>query len=118
MMEERPNAATYGPMPFGRTMTPSIANLARFASDPEGYPDLARDTEAGMELFSRYWIGAHPELHRFPEAEGAAALLTKMNLDADGPLQLAYDMSVHDMTEYSHLARMLPRLFSALGKRD
>ena len=27
---------------------------------------LARDTPAGMELLSRYWIGAHPEFVRFP----------------------------------------------------
>lgn len=103
-------------------LTTSVSGTLRFGMAPEVTSalmlHLARDTEAGMELFSRYWIGAHPELHRFPGAEGAAALLAKMNLDADGALQLAYDMSVHDMTEYSHLARILPRLFSAFGKRD
>jgi hypothetical protein len=53
---------------------------------------IARDTDAGMELFSRYWIGSHPDMARF-----------------------ANEMSVHDMTEFTHLARVLPGIYRAFA---
>ena len=76
---------------------------------------LARDTLAGMELLSRYWIGAHPEFVRFPGGSDAPALLSRMGMNAESIEQLAYDMAVHDMTEFAHLGRILPDVFAAFG---
>ncbi len=72
---------------------------------------LARDTERGMELFSRYWIGAHPEFKRFQGGADAPALLKTMGMDSGSLEALAYEMSVHDMTEFNQLAVMLPELY-------
>ena len=77
---------------------------------------LARDTPAGMELLSRYWIGAHPEFVRFPGGRDTAALLAKMGMDADAMERLAYEMAVHDMTEFAHLGRILPDVFASFGE--
>lgn len=100
--------------------TASASGYAAFGMAPDVTSSLmlhlARDTNAGLELFSRYWIGAHPELRRFPGAEKATELVARMGLDKDGALQMAYDMAVHDMTEFNQLARMLPGLFTAYGK--
>ena len=74
---------------------------------------LARDTDRGMELFSRYWIGAHPEFKRFPGGTDAPALLRTMGMDRHSLETLAYELSVHDMTEFSHLAKILPALHRA-----
>ena len=77
---------------------------------------LALDTPAGMELFSRYWIGAHPEFIRFPGGRNAPALLTKMGMNAAAVERLAYEMAVHDMTEFAHLGHILPDLFLSFGQ--
>ena len=77
---------------------------------------LARDTERGLELFSRYWIGAHPEFNRFQGGADAPALMTKMGMDREAIERLAYEMSVHDMTEFNQLARILPPLYAAYGR--
>ena len=76
---------------------------------------LARDTPAGMELLSRYWIGAHPEFVRFPGGRNGPALLSRMGMDAEAVERLAYEMAVHDMTEFAQLGRILPELFAAFG---
>ena len=76
---------------------------------------LARDTERGMELFSRYWIGAHPEFKRFQGGAKAPALLQKMGMDSRSVETLAYEMSVHDMTEFNQLAVILPGLYRRFG---
>lgn len=77
---------------------------------------LGRDTDQGMEWVSRYWIGTHPAMRRFPGGDKAAALFEKLGMDKDGLLNLAYELSVHDMTEYTNLARILPGLFARFSK--
>ena len=77
---------------------------------------LARDTERGLELISRYWIGAHPEFIRFQGGSDAPALLGKMEMDRDAIENLAYEMSVHDMTEFNLLARILPGIHQTFGR--
>ena len=77
---------------------------------------LARDTPEGMELLSRYWIGAHPEFVRFPGGRDTPALLARMGMDADAVERLAYEMAGHDMTEFAHLGRILPEVFAAFGE--
>ncbi len=76
---------------------------------------LARDTGRGLELLSRYWIGAHPEFKRFQGGSDAPALLGKTGMDRTAMEMLAYEMSVHDMTEFSTLAGLLPGLHHRFG---
>ncbi|MGF0540243.1 DAPG hydrolase family protein [Agrobacterium sp. ES01] len=76
---------------------------------------IARDTSAGMELFSRYWIGAHADMARFANAEKAPAMLQKIGFNEQVAESTAYEMSVHDMTEFNHLARILPGVHHAFG---
>ena len=53
---------------------------------------------------SRYWIGAYPEFIRFPGGRDTPALLARMGMDGDSMERLAYDMAVHDLTEFADLA--------------
>jgi 2,4-diacetylphloroglucinol hydrolase len=76
---------------------------------------IARDTSAGMELFSRYWIGAHADMARFANAEKAPAMLQHIGFNEQVAEMTAYEMSVHDMTEFNHLARILPGIHQAFG---
>jgi 2,4-diacetylphloroglucinol hydrolase len=76
---------------------------------------IARDTSAGMELFSRYWIGAHPDMARFANAEKAPAMLQHIGFNEQVAEMTAYEMSVHDMTEFNHLARILPGIHQAFS---
>ncbi|WP_438382339.1 hypothetical protein ABHV46_01030 [Asaia sp. BMEF1] len=85
-----------------------------------GHPDITiglmihmvRPTSTGMELFSRYWIGAHPALARFPGADKGKELLAGAGMDDAEQLKLmAYELAVHDMSEFNNLARFLPALY-------
>ncbi|MDH6269475.1 hypothetical protein M2360_004903 [Rhizobium sp. SG_E_25_P2] len=76
---------------------------------------IARDTSAGMELFSRYWIGAHADMARFANAEKAPSMLQHIGFNEQVAEMTAYEMSVHDMTEFNHLARILPGIHHAFG---
>ena len=76
---------------------------------------LARDTPAGMELFSRYWIGAHSEFARFPGGSETPALLSRMGMNVETIERLAYEMAVHDMTEFAQLGRILPDVYATFG---
>ena len=92
--------------------TASASGTIRLAEAPETtfmlMLHLARDIGRGLELVSRYWIGAHPEFTRFQGGSDAPALLGKMGMDRNAIENLAYEMSVHDMTEFNVLARILP----------
>ena len=100
-------------------LTTSASGTIRVANAPNTtfmfMLHLARGTQAGMELLSRYGIGAHPEFVRFPGGRDAPALLSRMGMDADATERLAYEMAMHDMTEFAHLGRVLPDIFAALG---
>lgn len=72
---------------------------------------LARDTSRGLELFSRYWIGPHPELKRLPGGANAKSVLDKLGMNKESIEMLAYEMAVHDMTEFNQLARILPEIY-------
>jgi hypothetical protein len=76
---------------------------------------LARDTDRGLELFSRYWIGAHPEFARFPGGAQSASLLNKMGMSKDAIASIGYEMAVHDMTEFNVLKRILPRVYKTFA---
>ena len=78
-----------GPMPEEQTLTPSVGDLylarlrgtIRVADAPAitfmFMLHLARDTPAGMELLSHYWIGAHPEFVRFLGGRDTPALMAR-----------------------------------------
>ncbi|AQS41144.1 MAG: 2,4-diacetylphloroglucinol specific hydrolase PhlG [Candidatus Tokpelaia hoelldobleri] len=100
--------------------TANASGIIKPATDPNTpfifMVHLARDTDRGLELFSRYWIGAHPQMRRFPGGADTAALVSKMGLSKDSVEQTAYDMAVHDMTEFNHLARLLPAIYAKFGR--
>ena len=76
---------------------------------------LARDVPGGVELINRYWVGPHPDLLRFAGAEKAAGMYAKMGWNDQLAEAMGYEFSVHDMTEFNHLATILPPLFRAFG---
>jgi 2,4-diacetylphloroglucinol hydrolase len=76
---------------------------------------IVRPVPGGMELVSRYWLGSHPELRRFPGAEKAADLFASVGMNAEKLGNTAYELSVHDMTEWNNLARILPGLYREFG---
>lgn len=71
---------------------------------------LARDTHAGLELVSRYWIGGHPALRRFPGAEHTLDGLAAAGFTEPMVLGAAYELALHDALEFNHLAKILPAL--------
>lgn len=76
---------------------------------------MGRDVEGGMELVSRYWIGAHPELLRFDGAEKAAGMMAHVGFNDAVAEMTAYELAVHDMIEFNHLAGILPALYHQFG---
>lgn len=106
----------------------SAAGFAASASgllELPGVPDvtvgmmihIVRPVEGGMELVSRYWLGSHPALRRFPGAEKACELFASVGIDAEKMRNTAYELSVHDMTEWNNLARILPGLYAEFGPK-
>ncbi|WP_435171732.1 DAPG hydrolase family protein [Falsirhodobacter sp. 1013] len=77
---------------------------------------IARDTDQGMELVSRYWIGAHPDLARFEGAEKAAGMMAQAGYNDSVAEMSAYELAVHDMIEFTHLASFLPALHARFGQ--
>ena len=101
-------------------ITASASATIRVANAPETtfmfMLHLARDTAAGLELFSRYWIGTHPEFARFPGGSDGPALVQKMGMDGHSLETLAYEMSVHDMTEFNQLGKILLAVYREFGR--
>lgn len=101
-------------------ITTSCSGTIRVADAPDTtfmlMLHLARDTDRGMELFSRYWIGAHPAFERFPGGRDAPSLLNRMGMDAVAVERLAYEMAVHDLTEFNQMAVILPSLYAEFGQ--
>jgi hypothetical protein len=99
--------------------TASASGISGSAQAPDVINSLmvhiARDVDGGMELFSRYWIGAHPELLRFSGAEKAAEMMEKIGWNDQMAEMMAYELAVHDMIEFNHLAGLLPALFAKFG---
>jgi 2,4-diacetylphloroglucinol hydrolase len=97
----------------------SASGTIRLASDPDTtfmiVLHLARDTDRGLELYSRYWIGPNPRFGRFQGGANAPALFRRMGMSKETIRDLAYEMSVHDMTEFNQLARILPSLHKMFG---
>lgn len=77
---------------------------------------IVRPTKGGMELFNRYWLGSHPDLWRFPGADQAGGLFAGVGMDEVRMESVAYELAVHDMTEWNNLARILPALHAEFGE--
>lgn len=71
---------------------------------------LARDTNVGLELISRYWIGGHPALRRFPGSEHTLDGLKAAGFNEAIVQGSAYELALHDALEFHHLAKILPLL--------
>lgn len=93
----------------------SVSALMSLAQEPDVPVSLMvhlfKEMEEGMWLTSRYWVGAHPSMARFPGAERAESLLAGLGLDAAGLEELAFEFAVHDLCEFNHLASFLPELY-------
>lgn len=77
---------------------------------------LARPTEAGFELRSRYWIGDEMRLGLFGKEVGLDPLAKAFGLKQRlVGASMAYDQLLHDQTEYTHLAAMLGPLYAEFG---
>lgn len=78
---------------------------------------LARQTEAGIEQRSRYWIGHDPRLSTPFGSIGldgvARALGSKRRLAG---ARVAYEQLLHDQIEFTHLSTFLPALYDELGR--
>lgn len=76
---------------------------------------LGRDTPAGMQMINRYWIGTHPSWNRFSNFPNGAKLseeyITRAGMNAESLELFAYEMAVHDMTEFTSLGRFLPHIY-------
>ncbi|VTT28076.1 Uncharacterised protein [Klebsiella pneumoniae] len=81
---------------------------------------LGRDTPAGMEMVNRYWIGTHESWDRFenfPEGgKRSREYITKAGMTKESLEKFAYEMAVHDMTEFSSLGRFLPDIYRQFAK--
>ena len=79
---------------------------------------LARETEDGFELRSRYWIGHDLTLRVFGlEASldaAAASLGVKRALSGE---RVAYEQYLHDQIEFTHLSTFLAELYGEFGPR-
>jgi 2,4-diacetylphloroglucinol hydrolase len=83
---------------------------------------LGRDTPAGLEMINRYWIGTHPSFDRFAKFPDGARLskelTVKMGLDRTALENFAYEMALHDMTEFTCLGKLLPDIYRDYGLRS
>lgn len=73
---------------------------------------MVRPNETGMELLSRYYLGSHPALRRFPGSDQAHSLLQQGGMTPERMELVAFELSIHDMTEWNNLARLLPTLYA------
>jgi hypothetical protein len=79
---------------------------------------LGRNIDGGMELINRYWIGSHPELNRLrPKGESFKEKIVKM-IAPKMTIDTCYEMAVHDMIEFHHLAQILPTLYQEFGQQS
>jgi 2,4-diacetylphloroglucinol hydrolase len=77
---------------------------------------LARETENGLELRSRYYIGHNMHFHLFGMRLGINKKLSNFILKKQGiSIQTAYEQVMHDQIEFTHLASILPDLYKEFG---
>ncbi|MGE0971712.1 DAPG hydrolase family protein [Klebsiella sp. WOUb02] len=120
------------PVDIGLSPTILEKNNLKFSasgwSHPFDHPDSAstlmlhigRDVENGFELFTCYFIGGHKEFSRISKIPGSGenALLGLINsgVNKDTIIDMSYEMAMHDLTEFTNLASILPELYSKFGR--
>lgn len=82
---------------------------------------LVRNVDGGAEMFSLYYTTPHAEFSRIAQIEGAGErgvqFALSQGLTERHALSSAYEMAVHDMTEFTHLAEILPELYAQFGQQ-
>ena len=77
---------------------------------------LARPTDFGFELRSRYWLMQEPKLKTPLGDINADALLRAMGIKTrDRVRRLAYEQLLHNQIEFTHLATFLTQLYAEFG---
>lgn len=76
---------------------------------------LARETEDGFELRSRYWLGDDIALGRGRQVNIDRLLSMTRLKDRLAGEALAYEQLLHDQIEFTHLAGILPDLYAEFG---
>jgi hypothetical protein len=72
---------------------------------------LARQTDDGFELRSRYWLGHESHVEAFRRADPAESAPNIIELmRAAGTQRLAYEQLLHDQIEFTHLSTFLARI--------
>lgn len=77
---------------------------------------LARRTDDGLELRSRYWIGDDIALRAFGRQLSVDALVDRTGLrERHAGASVAYEQLLHDQIEFTHLSTFLPDLYNEFG---
>ncbi|MEO0895642.1 MAG: hypothetical protein AAFY71_04560 [Bacteroidota bacterium] len=75
---------------------------------------LARETDYGFELRSRYYMGHNAQINLMGRDIKFPSFLRQQMLKKAG-LQVAYEQVLHDQIEFTHLASFLPDLYQEFG---
>lgn len=75
---------------------------------------LGREVDSGLELISHYWIGLHRGMGELTGKEDLVneALAKAQPVPDEVLLHAAFDMSMHDMIEFTRLSQILPALYA------
>ena len=76
---------------------------------------LARDTDNGFELRSRYWLGDRVQLQLAGRSVHVMAPLRRVWITALGGARIGYEQLIHDQIEFTHLASILPHIYAEFG---
>lgn len=76
---------------------------------------LIRDTDEGFELRSRYFLGDRLLLGRGERKVGIDRIVPASVRSRLAGERLAYEQLLHDQIEFTHLASLLPDLYSEFG---
>lgn len=94
-----------------------------------GSPDLpisvmlhiGRDVKGGFELYTCYFSGAHKIISQYSGIPGgsekALAGMRASGVSREILEDAAYEMALHDITEFTHLGSILPALYAEFGKK-
>lgn len=77
---------------------------------------LARETDGGLEVRSRYWIGHEVALRFFGAEIPVDSIATVLGIKrAMIGERVAYEQYLHDQIEFTHLSTFLPDLYREFG---
>jgi 2,4-diacetylphloroglucinol hydrolase len=77
---------------------------------------LARKTDEGLELRSRYWFGYDPKLSLLGQSIALGSMASTVGLQRRMRAgKLAYEQLLHDQIEFTHLSTFLPDIYAEFG---